>query len=46
MRKSSELNQDLERRVVERTLQLETINQALRKEMDARERAEEAVRGK
>ena len=40
-----ELNQDLERRVAERTLQLETINQALRKEMDARERAEEAVRG-
>jgi PAS domain S-box-containing protein len=38
------LNQDLERRVVERTLLLETINQALRKEIAERERAEEAVR--
>jgi PAS domain S-box-containing protein len=38
------LNQDLERRVAERTLQLETINRALRKEIAERERAQEAVR--
>lgn len=38
------LNRDLERRVAERTLQLETINQVLRNEMAEREWAEEAVR--
>jgi PAS domain S-box-containing protein len=38
------LNQDLEHRVAERTLQLETVNQALRKEIAERERAEDAVR--
>src|SRR5580658_3565355 len=38
------LNQDLERRVAERTLQLETVNQSLRKEIAERERAEDAVR--
>ena len=38
------LNQTLERRVAERTLQLEAVNQALRKEIAERERAEESVR--
>jgi PAS domain S-box-containing protein len=38
------LNLDLERRVAERTLQLEAVNQALRKEIAERERAEEGVR--
>ena len=38
------LNQDLERRVAERTLQLEAVNQALRNEIAERERAEEGVR--
>ncbi|MGA8500362.1 MAG: MHYT domain-containing protein [Candidatus Sulfotelmatobacter sp.] len=38
------LNQDLERRVAERTLQLEMVNQSLRKEIAERERAEDAVR--
>jgi NO-binding membrane sensor protein with MHYT domain len=38
------LNQDLERRGAERTLQLEAVNQALRKEIAERERAEEDVR--
>jgi PAS domain S-box-containing protein len=38
------LNQELERRVAERTLQLEAVNQALRKEIAERERAQEAVR--
>src|SRR5216684_8932068 len=38
------LNQDLERRVAERTLQLEAVNQSLRKEIAERERAEEDVR--
>ena len=38
------LNQELERRVAERTLQLETANQSLRKEIAERERAEGAVR--
>ncbi len=38
------LNQDLERRVAERTSQLETVNQSLRKEVAERERAEESVR--
>ena len=37
------LNQDLEHRVAARTLQLETLNQSLRKEIIERERAEEAV---
>jgi PAS domain S-box-containing protein len=37
-------NQDLERRVAERTSQLEAVNQALRKEIAERERAEEDVR--
>src|SRR6267143_1379527 len=34
------LNEDLERRVAERTLQLESVNQDLRKEIAERERAE------
>jgi PAS domain S-box-containing protein len=38
------LNQELERRVAERTLQLEAVNQSLRKEIAERERAQEAVR--
>jgi PAS domain S-box-containing protein len=38
------LNEGLEQRVVERTVQLEAVNQALRKEIAERERAEEAVR--
>ncbi|HZW92537.1 MAG TPA: MHYT domain-containing protein [Candidatus Eremiobacteraceae bacterium] len=38
------LNQELERRVAERTSQLEAANQALRKEIAERERAEETVR--
>jgi PAS domain S-box-containing protein len=38
------LNQELERRVVERTLQLEAVNQALRNEIVERERAEKALR--
>ena len=38
------LNQELERRVAERTLQLQAVNQALRKEIAERERAEEVVR--
>jgi PAS domain S-box-containing protein len=38
------LNQELERRVAERTSQLEAVNQALRKEIAERERAEEGVR--
>jgi PAS domain S-box-containing protein len=38
------INQDLERRVTERTLQLEVFNQTLRKEIVERERAEEALR--
>jgi PAS domain S-box-containing protein len=38
------LNQDLEHRVSERTLQLETANLVLRKEIAERERAEENVR--
>jgi PAS domain S-box-containing protein len=38
------LNEELERRVAERTSQLEAVNQALRKEIVERERAEEAVR--
>src|ERR1700686_2916257 len=38
------LNQELERRVAERTLQLEEVNQELRKEIAERERAEDAVR--
>jgi NO-binding membrane sensor protein with MHYT domain len=39
-----QLNQDLEHRVAERTLQLETVNQSLRKEIVERKRAEDAVR--
>jgi PAS domain S-box-containing protein len=38
------LNQELERRVAERTLDLEAVNQALRKEIAERRRAEEALR--
>jgi PAS domain S-box-containing protein len=38
------LNQELERRVAERTLQLEAVNHALRKEIAEREQAEEALR--
>jgi PAS domain S-box-containing protein len=38
------LNRDLEDRVVERTFQLEAVNQSLRKEVAERERAEESVR--
>jgi len=41
---SRRLNEDLERRVAERTLQLEAVNQALRREIVERERAEEDVR--
>jgi two-component system sensor histidine kinase/response regulator len=37
------LNQDLERRVVARTAQLEAVNQTLRKEIAERERAEMAL---
>jgi len=39
-----QLNLDLERRVAERTLQLEAVNQALRREIAEREQAEEALR--
>src|SRR6266436_331798 len=39
-----QLNQELERRVAERTLELEAVNRALRKEIAERERAEEGVR--
>ena len=38
------LNLDLERRVAERTLQLEAVNRALRREIAEREQAEEALR--
>jgi PAS domain S-box-containing protein len=38
------LNQDLERRVAERTSQLEEVNEALRKEIVEHARAEQAVR--
>jgi PAS domain S-box-containing protein len=38
------LNLELERRVAERTLQLEAVNQALRREIAEREQAEEALR--
>ena len=38
------LSKDLERRVAERTFMLELVNQALRKEIAERERAEKAVR--
>jgi PAS domain S-box-containing protein len=38
------LNQELERRVAERTLQLEEVNQALRKEMVERERTADELR--
>src|ERR1700675_4466950 len=38
------LNQELEHRVAQRTAQLEEVNQALRKEIAERERAEEALR--
>ncbi|MGB0045375.1 MAG: MHYT domain-containing protein, partial [Terriglobales bacterium] len=38
------LNQDLERRVAERTLQLEAFNQALRKEIAERKGVEEVLR--
>jgi PAS domain S-box-containing protein len=38
------LNQDLEGRVAERTLQLETVNQSLRKEIAERKRVEAALR--
>src|SRR6202521_429478 len=38
------VNQELERRVAERTLELEAVNQALRKEIVERERAEDALR--
>jgi len=38
------INEDLERRVAERTLQLEAVNRELRKEIVERERAEEGVR--
>jgi PAS domain S-box-containing protein len=41
---SRRLNEDLEHRVAERTLQLEAVNQALRREIAERERAEEDVR--
>jgi PAS domain S-box-containing protein len=38
------LNEDLERRVTDRTAQLEAVNQALRTEIAERERAEEGIR--
>jgi PAS domain S-box-containing protein len=38
------LNQDLERRVAERALQLETVNQSLREEIAERERADAELR--
>jgi PAS domain S-box-containing protein len=38
------LNDELERRVAERTVQLEAVNQALRKEIAERQRAEQNVR--
>ena len=38
------LNQELERRVAERTLELEAVNQTLRKEIAEREQAQEALR--
>jgi C4-dicarboxylate-specific signal transduction histidine kinase len=38
------LNNDLERRVMERTRQLTTVNQELRRQMVERQRAEEALR--
>jgi PAS domain S-box-containing protein len=38
------LNQDLERRVAERTLQIETVNQSLRKEIVERQRVEGELR--
>jgi PAS domain S-box-containing protein len=38
------INEDLERRVAERTLQLEAVNRELRKEIVEREQAEEGVR--
>jgi PAS domain S-box-containing protein len=38
------MNEDLERRVAERSSQLEAVNQSLRKEIAERERAEEDVR--
>ena len=39
-----QLNQELERRVAERTLELEAINQALRREIAEREQADAALR--
>jgi PAS domain S-box-containing protein len=41
---SRRLNEHLERRVADRTLQLEAVNQALRREIAERQRAEEDVR--
>ena len=38
------LNNDLERRVLERTKELAAVNEELRREMDERQRAEEALR--
>src|SRR5207302_6002679 len=38
------LNQELERRVTERTLDLEAVNETLRKEIAERERAEQELR--
>jgi PAS domain S-box-containing protein len=39
-----EINKDLDQRVVQRTLQLQAVNEALRKEIAERRRAEEALR--
>jgi PAS domain S-box-containing protein len=39
------LNQELERRVIERTSELETVNQSLRKEVGERQRAESELKG-
>jgi PAS domain S-box-containing protein len=39
-----QINKDLDQRVVERTSQLEAVNEALREEIAERERAEEALR--
>jgi len=44
-RSKDQLNEELERRVVERTRQLSLVNQELRREIAERKRAEEALRG-
>jgi PAS domain S-box-containing protein len=44
-RESQRLNQELERRVIERTSELETVNQSLRNEVAERRRAEDELKG-